>query len=81
MHDYPKNFANLFEDIIELLNDQSDLNKVHAGLHSLHALVIRYEYELNDSRAPLYEIILEVFPTIFQLSETLLKRADNEQAV
>jgi hypothetical protein len=43
--------------------------------------VIRFEYELNDSRAPLYEIILEIFPTIFQLSETLLKEIDKEQAV
>jgi hypothetical protein len=56
VHDYPDKLPNLFNQIMELLQIQDQVS-VYAGLQGLFALAARYEFELDEDRLALHEII------------------------
>ena len=53
--DYPKQFPELYDQIINLLKDQKSDLSIHTGLQGLLAVASRYEHENNNNkRLPLY---------------------------
>jgi hypothetical protein len=76
VHDYPENLPNFFDKIIEFLNSQDEL-KVYTGLSGLLALTSRYEFELDEDRQPLFEIINKAFAILGGLVNHLIGHREN----
>ena len=57
--DYPENWPSLTQNISEALQSGNDKG-ILTGLISLFCLVKKYEYELDDSRQQLYDIMQQV---------------------
>lgn len=54
--DYPKEWSNLLGEIVQYLG-QADEKAVLTGLLGLKGLCKKYEYEMEEERVPLYEIV------------------------
>ena len=65
-HDYPEKMPNLFNQIKAYLNGNTK-ESIYAGLQGLHALSARYEFELDEDRDPLHEIIRDTFGNLCTL--------------
>lgn len=62
------------------MNGNSKEN-VYAGLQGLHALSARYEFELDEDRLPLHEIVKETFTNLCGLVNQMINNRDNEDAL
>jgi hypothetical protein len=71
VHDYPDKLPNFFSKIMEFLQAKDEL-KVYAGLSGLLALTSRYEFELDEDREPLFEIINKAFTVLGELVNNLI---------
>jgi hypothetical protein len=60
VQDYPAKFPKLFEQIMGYLGQDNQLS-VYTGLLGLYALTARFEFELEEDREPLFEIIRNSF--------------------
>lgn len=78
--DYPEQWPQLLDDILKYLNQQ-DEKSVVTGLYGLKGLCKKYEYELEEGRAPLYNIIAKSFDVLGGLINTLIQNQDNEDAL
>lgn len=58
--DYPERWPSLLQEVAAYLGSQEERN-VHTGLIALKCLVKKYEYEMDDERKPLYDIIQQTF--------------------
>lgn len=58
--DYPTVWPNLLTDVINYLSQQED-KAIITGLFGLFGLCKKFEYELDDGREPLYNIIASTF--------------------
>mmetsp|Transcript_29520 Transcript_29520/g.44895 ORF Transcript_29520/g.44895 Transcript_29520/m.44895 type:complete len:83 (+) Transcript_29520:359-607(+) len=56
IHDYPDKLPNLLPKIMTFLNSGNQL-QVYAGLLGLFGLTAKYEFEIDEDRDPLHEIL------------------------
>ena len=61
IHDFPASCPNMLAQIMALIKGDTP-KKVYAGLQGLISIIARYEYEMEDERQPLHEIVANVFP-------------------
>jgi hypothetical protein len=54
--------------------------KVYAGLQGLVSIVARYEYEMEEERNPLHELVTNVFPVLGSLVNNFLANKENPDA-
>ena len=54
---------------------------VHTGLMVLHALVCRYEFEMEEDREPLFAILDQTFGSLGNLINTMLQHTGSEVAL
>ena len=66
LQDYPDRFPNLFSQIMSYLNQNNQLS-IYTGLLGLFALCGRFEFEMDEDRIPLYEIIKGSFEKLGML--------------
>jgi hypothetical protein len=76
VHDYPDNLPNFFNKIMEFMQAKDEL-KVYTGLSGLLALTSRYEFELDEDRQPLFEIINKAFAILGGLVNHLIGHREN----
>jgi importin-7 len=76
--DFPGQWPNFVPQIIQFLS-QPDEKAVMAGLLGLRGLVKKYEYEMDEERLPLYEIIKVTFGILGGLVNQVIA-VDNEKA-
>ena len=76
VHDYPDNLPTFLDKIIEFLNSKDEL-KVYSGLTGLLALTSGYEFELDEDRQPLFEIINKAFAILGGLVNHLISHKEN----
>lgn len=78
--DFPSKFPNLFTQIMEYLSQQNQ-QSIYAGLVGLYALTVRYEFELEEDREPLDEIIKGSFDKLGLLVNDMINHKDNVDAL
>lgn len=52
--DFPEKWPNLLQEVINYLSNLNDDRGVITGLYALFGLCKKFEYELEESREPLY---------------------------
>ena len=72
---------NFLGQIMALLKMKDSKGKVYAGLQGLRALTARYEFEMDDEREPLDEIIRQSFPILGMLGSEIISNKENEDAL
>lgn len=80
VHDYPDKLPNLFGQILELLTVNDQIS-VYAGLQGLFALAARYEFELDEDRLALHEIIQKSFSVLGALVNDMINNKENNDAL
>lgn len=65
---------------MEFLN-KNDEKSIYTGLLGLYALSARYEFELDEDRAPLHQIIKGSFDRLGQLVNTMIVNKENVDAL
>jgi importin-7 len=81
VHDYPDKLPNLFSQIMAHLNNTSSRESVYAGLQGLFALAARFEFELDEDRVPLHQIIKESFSVLGALVSQMMQHKDDSDAL
>ena len=76
VHDYPEKLPNLFTQVMACLSENSQIS-VYAGLQGLFALAARYEFELDEDRLPLQEIIKSSFSVLGMLVNDMINNKEN----
>ena len=71
VQDFPDKLPNLVSQIMGYLRGQNTLS-IYTGLHGLFALAARYEFELDEDRQPLFEIIKESFDILGSLVNDMI---------
>ena len=56
IQDYPDKLPNILNQIMTYLQEKNQIS-VFTGLQGLFALCSRYEFELDEQREPLYDIV------------------------
>ena len=80
VHDFPQKLPNLFNQCMEYLKTQNQLT-VYAGLQGLFALAARYEFEMDEDRLPLHEIIQTSFSVLGSLVNDMINNKENSDAL
>lgn len=80
IQDYPDNLPNVLGQIMAYLQ-KNDQVSVFAGLQGLYALCSRYEFELDEQREPLYDIVEKTFVVLGPLVNDMMANRDNEDAL
>ena len=79
--DYPERWPTLLtNDIANALNSQNEKG-IYTGLLALFSLVKKYEYEMEEDREPLFEILKQSFGILGSLIDNLLTHQGNETAL
>lgn len=78
--DFPQSLPNLFGQIMGYLNEQNQ-QSIYAGLLGLQTLASRYEFELDEEREPLFEIIRSSFERLGLLVNDMINHQDNIDAL
>ena len=76
--DYPEKWSSLLAEIVQYLG-QADEKAVLTGLLGLKGLCKKYEYELEEEREPLYDIIRQSFAILGGLVNQVLN-VESEKA-
>ena len=77
--DYPAKWPTLLNDISNALQSGNDKG-VLTGCVTLFCLAKKYEYELDEERKPLCEIMEQVNGTLGQIAEQQLAQLQSESA-
>lgn len=80
VHDYPERLPNLFSQIQSYLTQQNQVS-VYAGLQGLFALASRYQFEMDEEREPLHQIIKDSFSVLGNLVNDMINHKENEDAL
>jgi hypothetical protein len=78
--DYPAKLPNLFTQVMSYLNQHNQLS-IYTGLLGLFALAARFEFELDEDREPLFEIIKCSFEKLGNLVNDMVNNRDNPDAL
>lgn len=78
--DYPEKFPILMDQILNYLA-QNNPQSIYAGLLGLFALCSRYEFELDEDREPLFEIIKRCFDRMGELVNEMIINKENTDAL
>ena len=78
--DYPEKFPSFFEQIMGYLG-QNNPQSIYTGLLGLYALTARYEFELDEEREPLFEIIKKSYDRLGQLVNEMIINKENTDAL
>lgn len=81
IHDFPDRLPNLFSQIMGYLNQSTNALSIYAGLLGLFALAARYEFELDEDRLPLHQIIKESFSVLGLLVNDMINSKENPDAL
>lgn len=65
--DYPERWGSLMTNDIPQLLQKGEEQAIYTGLLALNALVGKFEYELEDDRVPLFQILESSFATLGNL--------------
>lgn len=79
--DYPEKWSSFMSRDIKNLLEMQDERAVYTGLMCLHALVGKYEYEMEEDREPLFQIIDFSFTKLGNLINTLVQHTESEIAL
>ena len=80
VQDYPDKFPNLFQQIMGYLGQNNELS-IYTGLLGLYALTSRFEFELEEDREPLFEIIKMSFDKLGALVNQMVGNIENVDAL
>lgn len=80
IQDFPEKLPNIMDQIMNLLQQKNQIS-VFAGLQGLYALCSRYEFELDEQREPLYEIVKKTFDIIGMLVNDMMANKENQDAL
>lgn len=79
--DYPERWSTVMSnDIPQALQSQNEKG-IYTGLLALFSLVKKYEYEMEEDRDPLFEIVGQSFPILGSLIDQCLQNTSNETAL
>ena len=78
--DYPEKWPTLLNDISNALQSGNEKG-ILTGCVTLFCLAKKYEYELDEERAPILNIMEQVSPTLGSIIETYMAQLDNENAL
>ena len=70
--DYPERWPNITQLVTEALTSGNEL-AIMTGLNALFALAKKYEYEMEDDRDPLLELMDKMLPLMGSLVETFMQ--------
>lgn len=80
IQDYPDKLPNLVGQILGYLKTHNQL-AIYAGLQGLFALASRFEFEMEEEREPLFEIIKQSFDILGSLVNDMLANMENTDAL
>lgn len=78
--DFPDSYSNLFDQIMGFLGKETQLS-IYTGLLGLFALTSRYEFEMDEDRIPLFDIIQKSFNRLGELVNQMIANKENEDAL
>ena len=79
--DYPERWESLFShDIPNALNSQNDKG-ILTGLQALQCLTKKFEFELDEGRDPLYNIMQQINPVLGGIIETYMQKLQDPAAL
>lgn len=70
--DYPERWPNITQLVTEALTSGNEL-AIMTGLNALFALAKKYEYEMEEEREPLLELMDKMLPLMGSLVETFMQ--------
>ena len=80
IHDYPEKLPNLRGQINQYLTSNNEL-QVYTGLLGLFSLTSKYEFEIDEDRIPLHEILGESFSVLGSLVNNMISHMENPDAL
>lgn len=80
IQDYPEKLPDILPQILDLLGREEE-KAIYAGLQGLFALCSRYEFELDEQREPLYDIVKQTFEKIGLLVNGMMGHMEKEDAL
>jgi len=78
--DYPEKWPSLLTDISNALQSGNDKG-ILTGCVALFCLAKKFEYELDEARQPLFDIMQQVSPTLGQIVEQYMSQIESEVAL
>lgn len=81
VHDYPAKYPQLFNQILQYLQNTDSRESIYTGLQGLFALAARFEFELDEDRLPLHEIIKHSFQILGALVSQMMQHKDDPDAL
>ena len=78
--DYPEKWPTLLTDISNALMSGNDMGTL-TGCVALFCLAKKFEYELDEGRKPLFEIMQQCNSTLGTIAEANMNQPENETAL